>query len=218
MSGKKKERFAPVQFTWFSFVCLFFCWVAVTGLAFLAGYGLGNTKRVRAAADRWPVFERSGGVPPSVGLTFPHILGTAETDPHSPEGMPGGAALAQDTLRSVPSASETEKARAVAASVAGLHDGPDGPRSDAPGTQTAAERVLQVASFRDPTKAEGLAGVLTQQGYRAFTGGSTHPHSGEPLYRVFVGPFPTVEDAQKAKASLESGGGFRGILIRTGPP
>jgi flagellar motility protein MotE (MotC chaperone) len=79
----------------------------------------------------------------------------------------------------------------------------------------AHERLLQIATFSEPQRAERVVQALKQKGYRSF-----HKEwlNGEPqkiYYKVFVGPFPSKTKASETKAQLEKKEGYRGIMIRT---
>jgi len=215
MSRKKKERFAPVQLSLYSLVGLVLFWITVTALAFVAGYGLGNTGRFRAPGNRSPAFERSGESSPHVLLTFPDILGKAETDFRKPEAVPEAPVSATPSGGRTPSRTEPEPEKVPGD--AGTHARTD-PGSEAEAPPASGDCLLQVASFREASAAERFEDALEHQGYRCFTTASVHPRSGEPLYRVFVGPFSTTDQAEQAKARLQATGGFQGIFIRSGNP
>ncbi len=77
------------------------------------------------------------------------------------------------------------------------------------------ERILQIATFSEPQRAERVVQTLKQKGYASF---QKKWFKGEPrktYYKVFVGPFPDVNKATEMKAKLEKKDGYRGIMIRT---
>lgn len=72
--------------------------------------------------------------------------------------------------------------------------------------------LLQVASFRERERAESLQKSITEGGYPSFLEqGSLH--NGETTYRVRIGPYPELSDAQEAAREIENKSGFRAIII-----
>jgi len=213
MSRKKKERLAPIQFTLFSLVCLFLCWIGVTLVAFIAGYALGNAEKTRTAGRSFPVYERAGeGASPS-SLTFPGVLGKTAPDFRDPgpvsdplfEDHPAGKAPAEPS-----GVVERKAGQDVIPGSTALR--PEAPH--APG-----DRLIQVASFRQAKKAERMVQTLRGKGYRSFYSVSAPPQgSGPSLCRVFVGPFSSLERAGRIKSDLENNEGFHGLFIRSGTP
>jgi len=80
---------------------------------------------------------------------------------------------------------------------------------------TAAERLLQIATFSEPQRAERVVLALKQKGYHSFQKECLHGEPQKAYYKVFVGPFPTKTKASEMKAKLEQNEGYRGIMIRT---
>ena len=80
---------------------------------------------------------------------------------------------------------------------------------------TANERLLQIATFSEPQRAERVVQALKEKGYRSFQKEWLHGDSQKAYYKVFVGPFPSKTEASETKARLEGEEGYRGILIRT---
>lgn len=213
MSRKKKDRSAPARTARFSVLVPFFVWISVTALAFFAGYRIGSKERSPASGARSPVFERSGGAAASVALTFPEVLGNPGEEGGDGQRHPLPLKPPDPPVRRPSPALGTEPQRA---GPAGTAPDPVRVQPPEPAPEASTSRVLQVASFREAAKAEALAGTLQRRGYRAFPLASTHPATGEEVHRVFVGPFPSQEEAERARNDLESGGGFHGVLVRTG--
>lgn len=80
---------------------------------------------------------------------------------------------------------------------------------------TANERLLQIATFSEPQRAESVVQALNQKGYRSFQKEWLHGEPRKAYYKVFVGPFPNKTKASETKAKLEKQEGYRGIMIRT---
>lgn len=72
--------------------------------------------------------------------------------------------------------------------------------------------ILQIASFRDRDRAESLQRRIMEGGYQAFL--EKAPLSnGDTTYRVRVGPYLRLIDAQEAAWEIESKIGSRAIII-----
>jgi len=79
----------------------------------------------------------------------------------------------------------------------------------------AHERLLQIATFSEPQRAERVVQALKQKGYRSFQKQWLKGEPQKTYYKVFVGPFPSKTKASETKAKLEKKEGYRGIMIRT---
>ncbi|OGQ74342.1 MAG: hypothetical protein A3G94_07510 [Deltaproteobacteria bacterium RIFCSPLOWO2_12_FULL_60_16] len=72
--------------------------------------------------------------------------------------------------------------------------------------------LLQIASFRERERAESLQKSITEGGYPSFLEqGSLQ--NGETTYRVRIGPYTELSDAQEAAREIENKSGFRAIII-----
>ena len=72
--------------------------------------------------------------------------------------------------------------------------------------------LLQIASFRERERAESLQKSITEEGYPSFLEqGSLQ--NGETTYRVRIGPYPELSDAQEAAREIENKSGLRAIII-----
>jgi len=72
--------------------------------------------------------------------------------------------------------------------------------------------LLQVASFRERDRAEALQKSILAAGHQAFVD-SAPMANGETTYRVRVGPYPELIEAQDAAREIERRIGFRPIII-----
>jgi cell division septation protein DedD len=123
-------------------------------------------------------------------------------DPHSAEQIEQAlqSSRAKTTSKNKEARSPQAKTREVAKS---------------PPKNTADERLLQIATFSAPQRAERVVQALKEKGYRSFQKESLHGEPQKAYYKVFVGPFPTKTKASETKAKLEQKEGYRGIMIRT---
>jgi D-alanyl-D-alanine carboxypeptidase len=77
--------------------------------------------------------------------------------------------------------------------------------------------VLQIASFRERDRAESLQKWIVEGGFQAYL--ETAPlANGETTYRVKVGPYPQLMEAQKAAGEIENKRGFRAIILPASSP
>ncbi len=72
--------------------------------------------------------------------------------------------------------------------------------------------ILQIASFRERDRAESLQKWITEEGYQAFLE-KVPLNNGETTYRVRVGPYPQLMNAQEVAREIESKSGFRAIIL-----
>ena len=72
--------------------------------------------------------------------------------------------------------------------------------------------VLQIASFRERDRAESLQKSMSEVGYRTFLE-KVALDNGETTYRVRLGPYPQLMNAQEAARQIESKSGFRAIIL-----
>lgn len=123
-------------------------------------------------------------------------------DPHSAEEIEKAlqSSRAKTGSKSKEARAPQDKAKKVAKS---------GPKD------TANERLLQIATFSEPQRAERVVQALNQKGYRSFQKEWLHGEPQKAYYKVFVGPFPSNTKASETKAKLEKQEGYRGIMIRT---
>lgn len=72
--------------------------------------------------------------------------------------------------------------------------------------------VLQIASFRERERAETLQKSMTEVGYQAFLE-KVPLNNGDTTYRVRVGPYPQLINAQEVAREIEHKSGFRAIIL-----
>jgi cell division protein FtsN len=185
MAKANKRHPIEIRFSPLSLLCLFFCWVGATGLAFYLGILVGRMEQMREIrthyrADESVVAEEE--LPP---LSFEESLMLPEEE------------LKQSTLSLPKSPPEEPLAELGAEGTSGQ------------------EKVLQVASFRKPEHAERLVRELRDKGYPCFQRFSGPSASGEGYSRVYVGPLPSAEVAVQVKDRLEKQEGYQGIMIRS---
>jgi D-alanyl-D-alanine carboxypeptidase len=77
---------------------------------------------------------------------------------------------------------------------------------------SASGYLLQVASFRERDRAEALQKTILEGGREAFLERALLSN-GEVTFRVRVGPFHELTDAQSAAREIESRSGFRPIIL-----
>ena len=77
--------------------------------------------------------------------------------------------------------------------------------------------IVQVASFRERDRAESVQKSITQAGLQAYL----EPVSlttGESTYRVRVGPYSHLTEAQEAAREIETRSGIRSIIVPASAP
>lgn len=72
--------------------------------------------------------------------------------------------------------------------------------------------ILQIASFRERDRAESLQKWISEGGFQAYLEMASL-NNGETTYRVRIGPYPHLTDAQVAAREIENKSGFRAIII-----
>jgi D-alanyl-D-alanine carboxypeptidase (penicillin-binding protein 5/6) len=81
--------------------------------------------------------------------------------------------------------------------------------------QAAAGYVLQIASFRERDRADSLQKIIVNNGMQALVEPAPVP-GGEITYRVRVGPYENLAEAQDVARNIESKSGFRAIILPAG--
>jgi D-alanyl-D-alanine carboxypeptidase len=82
--------------------------------------------------------------------------------------------------------------------------------------QSAAGYMLQIASFRERDRAESLQKTIAANGVQASVEPAPVPN-GEITYRVRVGPYSKLAEAQEAAREIETKSGFRAIILPAAP-
>ena len=81
--------------------------------------------------------------------------------------------------------------------------------------QSSLGYVLQIASFRERDRADSLQKLIVASGRQASVEPAPLP-SGETTYRVRVGPYSKLVEAQEAAREIENKSGFRAIIFPAG--
>lgn len=185
MERPNKRRTAEIRFSPLSLLCLFLCWVGVSGLIFYGGILVGRMDQMREIRRVYRADELVAAEEDLPNLSFEEHLVMPEEEPEV--APPAGP----DTRPAQPPPEEVAKREA---------------------TRT---KVLQIASFRSPEHAEQLVRELRGKGYRCFQRAPGTSGSSDAYCRVFVGPLPDEQAAMQVKERLEKEEGYRGILIRS---
>jgi D-alanyl-D-alanine carboxypeptidase len=82
--------------------------------------------------------------------------------------------------------------------------------------QSAMGYMLQIASFRERDRAESLQKTIAANGVQASVEPAPVPN-GEITYRVRVGPYSKLTEAQEAAREIETKSGFRAIILPAAP-
>jgi D-alanyl-D-alanine carboxypeptidase (penicillin-binding protein 5/6) len=73
--------------------------------------------------------------------------------------------------------------------------------------------VLQIGSFREQHRAEGLLRAFSQKGFDAFIEKTTISDKGETSYRVRLGPYAELSEAQHILKEVTEESGDRAIVL-----
>jgi D-alanyl-D-alanine carboxypeptidase len=73
--------------------------------------------------------------------------------------------------------------------------------------------VLQVGSFREQHRAEGLVRAFSEKGFDAFVEKTTISDKGETSYRVRIGPYAELSEAQEILQEVLKESGHRAIVL-----
>jgi len=73
--------------------------------------------------------------------------------------------------------------------------------------------VVQVGSFREQHRAEGLLTVFAAKGFDAFVEKTAVSDRGETSYRVRLGPYAELSEAEQIRQELLKEGGHRAIIL-----
>jgi D-alanyl-D-alanine carboxypeptidase (penicillin-binding protein 5/6) len=81
--------------------------------------------------------------------------------------------------------------------------------------QSSGGYILQIASFRERDRADTLQRLIAANGIPASIEPAPVPN-GETTYRVRVGPYANLVEAQEAAREIETKSGFRAIVLPAG--
>ncbi|MDP5209938.1 SPOR domain-containing protein [Microbulbifer sp. 2205BS26-8] len=124
----------------------------------------------------------------------------AAFQPAVPEQFSNPPALAEQNTGSPPADKQAQDSPALSTNTSTVPSKGASPLADAQGLPMAW--VVQVASYREATRAEQLRIRLMDKGYRAYT--RTVQTDKGRLVRVFVGPKINKADAQVLKRKLDT--------------
>ena len=82
--------------------------------------------------------------------------------------------------------------------------------------QAADGYVLQVGAFRDRGRAESLSRQIAEEGYDAFIEEAPLNEGGETAYRVRVGPYTELLQAQESAQALAKQSGYQVLILPVG--
>ena len=77
--------------------------------------------------------------------------------------------------------------------------------------------ILQLASFREKERAESLRRQISDKGFEAFLE-KTELSKGETAYRVRVGPYPALLEAQEMAQEILIKSGYRALILPAQAP
>lgn len=178
---------------------IFFAVVVLCGVFFGLGYTVGKN-----TVGYIPPVEAAQGPASGKKSAMQPVSGSEAKE----EALPQPPQLTYDkTLEEKSTVAKLEPAPAPAAQPAAVAAAPQPkPAAAAPSpvAATPAEGTvtLQIAALSKKDDADSLLGLLTRKGIRAHLVNT----SADKLYRVQVGPFATMKDADEMKSRLEQEG------------
>jgi len=86
------------------------------------------------------------------------------------------------------------------------------PEETAPKSSTESY-VVQVGSFREQLRAEGLLRAFAAKGFEAFVEKTAISDRGETSYRVRLGPYAELSEAEQIRQELLKEGGHSAIIL-----
>ena len=225
MSRDKAKRTVEIRFSLFSLICLMACWLGITLLAFFLGSMVGRMQQMNETKHRYAVPEHVVPEEDLPELTFDEALSEPDITLNQPlfpardiAGQKKPKARVSDSDEVLTATSpdtspgKIEKPKDIAEKPK-LDSAKAKDRIDKP-KEKAIRWIIQIASFKEKTRAESMVEKLKKRGYRAFFRVSTAKAGGKAYYRVFVGPFSKMEDTLAVKKKLESKDKINNILIR----
>jgi hypothetical protein len=192
-----------IRFSLVSLFCLICCWLGISFFAFYLGTLMGRMQQRKEIQLSYRGSERTGAQDEFPSLSFPEVLTQPDASQEGPSAVgiqdrPGARSAAGPTDTSDGDDETEERQERLALS------------------ESPTRRVLQIASFREPDRADRLEQVLREKGYPCFQSASVTTNAEKGFFRVFVGPLPDQETAVRVKAKLEEQEGYRDILMRAG--
>jgi rare lipoprotein A len=196
-------------------VLLFLAGAAVCALFFAAGFIVGFNEKSSTAAPVTEKLAESSDIPPVVTQDPPRqpgessrrakedksAAGQGNPEPLRPQPRTSPTAdVADDQTkpgmepRLPPAVMPVKGTSTAAASGGAAHGTPAGP--------SASGMMIQVAATGTKVDAEKMVKALHTLSYPVVLVTPEQAHSGDNLYRVQVGPYPSRETAEKIKARL----------------
>lgn len=206
-------------------VLVFLAGVAVCAVFFSLGFLVGFNERFSKAALLTERVNPPAAIPPTVNPPLetaqpaakqptPASPNPASTAPEtiSLEQVTGSNAAAAPGAAQAPS-TEGAPTQTAAASKSGGTVGPKGADQVAEGGEVGTGLTVQVAAVRTKEDAENLVNNLKKRGYPVFLVTPEYASPNDNLFRVQVGPFGSLEDAEKVRQKLVQGG-FKPFIKR----
>jgi cell division septation protein DedD len=211
------EGFHEIQLNGKQLVFLFMAATVVSVVIFLCGVLVGRGVRTgdsqAAVADIGPIASDAVVAPPAETLPLagepPAAVPSAEELSY-PDRLQGNAPP-EETLKTAPESAPP----AVAADVPSQPEPTSAP-ADPVAAPTSAENsgfVVQVAALRDQKDADLIAKRLIEKGYPAYVLAPAK-NAPAPVYRVQVGKFSNLREAEETGARLEKEERFKPWIRR----
>jgi DedD protein len=186
---------------------LFFVLVGICAGSFALGYKLGSKSEpaVSSASAALPLTAASGTTKPaSSGSTSPSAASLKPVEQKSTP--PDASTNAADTKAAVP-ADASNPANPTAGSSASSNPAAGTPNSaDSTTTLPTSPYFVQVAAVSKQEDADALVDALKKKDYPAFVAAAS-----DKLFRIQVGPFPDIKDAEAMRTRL-IGDGYNPIV------
>ncbi len=167
-------------------------------LGFLVGYNEVSSKAAPVAESVTAPSASSSTVNPKIPTSEPEMKEVTTSS--------GGAAAEPPPAPSEP-LPESKPSK-----TAGKYPGPvalpqfSSPQSSAPSREVGMGLTVQVAATRAKQDAEALVKILKGRRYPVFLVTPERANAGDNLFRVQVGPFTSLDDAEKVRARLAQEG------------
>ena len=188
-------------------LALFFAFVLICAVFFAIGFSLGR-RTASAGVGRWPGVATGASAttvrpsavkndvpqktPQSGDFSFYKAVGEKNADsalaPPDSKTQPAGATTTA-SIEIVPPKTATDAANSA-------------PASSTPATSTTGSYYVQVAAVTRQEDAEALVEALKKKEYPAFANNA----SADKFYRVQVGPYADLKDAEAMRGRLISDG------------
>jgi len=187
---------------------LFFVLVAICAGSFSLGYKLGSKSEpaVSSASAAVSLSATSGGTKPASSPTF---VPTAASKPVEKSAPPDAAAATPDTKPVTPGDSSNPASSAANSNPAANPSAAATPAANGPDPTTTlptSPYFVQVAAVSKQEDADALVDALKKKQYPAFVSAA-----GDKLFRIQVGPFPDIKDAEAMRTRL-IGDGYNPIV------